>query len=217
MNHSIKTIAALSLCSLASASWAQDWYATADLGLNLLGDQTLEYDDGTGATPSQTDAGLSPSFAAGGRIGRYFGDRWRLEGEVMYRRNQLDEVSVPGLGDATGGDFASLGFGLSGLYEFNLFGSERYRTYAGAGVVLLQEVDIDFAIGDDEVSFQGDDVAAQFQAGIRYDAGKRWFLDVGLRYLIADDVEMEMPDDPQQRITAGYDPLTISAGFGIRF
>lgn len=218
MNHRFRTIAALTLTTtLAATASAQDWYVSADLGLNLLGDQTLTYEDGTGTPGTRNDAGFDPSFAAGGRVGRYFGERFRLEGELMYRTNGLEDVTVQGLGEATDGNYASLGIGLSALVDFNLFGSDRYRTYLGAGIVLIEEIDIDFTIDGQETSFQTNEVAAQLQAGVRYDTGDRWFVDVGLRYLISDDVALERPDNALQRVTAGYDPLTITAGVGLRF
>ncbi|MEM8546932.1 MAG: OmpW family outer membrane protein [Pseudomonadota bacterium] len=194
----------------------KNWYVTAELGLNLLGDQDLDYRV-DGALVDTVQAGFGAGFAGGARVGRYLNDRWRLEGEVLYRTSSLDNVSVMDLGASTGGDFSSLGYGLSALYEFNWFGSERYRSYVGAGVVFIQEIDIDFEIGGVETSFETDDIAGQLQAGVRIGGGERWFADLGVRYLAASSVDLELPADGGQVIRADYDPLTITLGAGWRF
>ncbi len=219
MENTTKTrlFASLALLLAGGSATANDWYVTGDLGFVTLGDQDLEFQDGSNAPATQQSAKFSGSFTGGGRVGRYVGDNWRVEGEVIYRTSDLDAVTIDGLGTASGGDFASVSYGLSALYEFNLLGSERYRTYVGAGLAFIQEVDIDFDIDGAEISFETDNVAPQLQAGIRYDAGERWFVDVGIRYLLGSGITLERPDNSGQTITADYDPLSVSLGVGFRF
>ena len=217
MKRNLILAGAASLAALPLSVQADDerWYATADIGIGFLGSETLSYRDGT--TTGSTSAGFDPSFAGGGTIGWRVDDNWRLEGEIMYRRNEMEAVTLSGVGASTEGDFASLSFAASALYDFNLFGNEDVTSYVGAGVVFVQEIDIDFDIAGSETSFETDDVGFQLQFGARYDLGKRWFVDARVRYLALPGVEMEFPANTSRIVEADYAPLTVTAGFGFRF
>ena len=118
----------------AMADDERRWYATANFGFGTLIDETLTYDDGTGGQDS-VSATYEASFAGGGTLGYRFANGWSLEGEIMYRRNELEPIDVTGLGDFTEGDFASLGFGINALYRFNFGSSGKWSGYIGPGVV----------------------------------------------------------------------------------
>jgi outer membrane protein W len=106
---------------------------------------------------------------------------------------------------------------INGLYEFDLLGSARARTYVGAGLVYLTEVDIDFEQGSTERSFSGNGNGVQLLAGARYDLGERWFLDAGLRYLAASGLDLEEESGGSGRIEADYAPWAATIGVGWRF
>ena len=205
-----------SVAFLPSAGQADgDWYATAKFAYNTLGDQGLEYAD-AGNTASG-NAEFDGGFAAGATGGYRFNDNWRLEGELMYRTSELGRADIPGVGSFTEGDYSSLAIGVNGLYDFNLFGSDRARAYVGAGVAWLQEIDIDFEQNNVESSFSGDDIGFQVMLGVRYDMGERWFLDTDVRYLSASDIEMTAEENAGGTVVADYDPLSISLGVGWKF
>ncbi|MDJ0939363.1 MAG: outer membrane beta-barrel protein [Woeseiaceae bacterium] len=202
----------------ANAANAQDdqrWYGTASVGFGNLASSTLTYSDGT--STSSADADYETSFAGGGTLGYRFASGWNLEGEIMYRRNELDPISIAGLGDFTEGDFASLSFGVNALYRFQFGNSGKWSGYAGPGVVYLQEIDIDFEVDGQETSFETDDIAFQLKFGTRYDFNERWFIDAGATYFIADGVEMEFPADRSQTITSDYEHWNLQLGAGFRF
>ena len=209
-----------SLVLAPSLATADDnrWYATANIGIGTLGDSTLTYSDGVAIGSSE--AGYDPSFAGGGSLGYQFGNGWSLEGEIMYRRNDLEAIDLAGLGDFTGGDFASLGLGVNALYRFNFGDSGKWSAYVGPGIVYLQEIDIDFDSDSDsqqEISFETDETALQFKFGARYDFSDRWFAEAGATYLNASGVTMELPDDSVQTIESDYEHWSVSAGIGFRF
>jgi outer membrane protein W len=192
------------------------WYATANIGLGTLGDSTLSFSDGS--TTNTAEASYDASFAGGGTIGYQFGNGWSLEGELMYRRNDLEAIDLAGLGSFSGGDFASLGLGVNALYRFNFGDSGKWSGYVGPGVVWLQEIDIDFdSDGQQEISFEGDETALQLKFGARYDFSDRWFAEAGATYLAASGVTMELPADSVQTLESDYDHWTVSAGIGFRF
>ena len=202
--------------TIANADDDQRWYATANIGIGTLSDETLTYSDGNSS--ESVSASYDASFAGGGTVGYRFANGWSLEGEIMYRRNDLEPISVPGLGDFTEGDFASLGFGINALYRFNFGDSGKWSAYLGPGIVYLQEIDIDFDVeGGQEVSFESDDTGFQFKFGTRYDFAERWFAEAGATYFAASSVTMELPADKSQTIQSDYNHWTLAAGIGFRF
>jgi len=208
--RSIVLAGALALTGPAVA--AENWYATADAGIGFLGNQNLTFRDGV--ITETAEAEFDTSFAGGGTVGYKFSNDWRVEGEIMYRRNELSAFTTPTLGTFSDGDFASLSFGASALYDFDLFGSSNVRSYAGAGIVFLQEVDIDFDQAGVETSFETDDIGFQVQFGARYKLSEKLFLDAGVRYLTATGIKMEFPTDAARTVESDYDPLTLTVGLG---
>lgn len=191
------------------------WYATAKFAYNTLDDQDIEY-TALGNTINGT-AEFDGGFAAGATGGYRFNDNWRLEGEFMYRTSELDRADIPGLGTFTDGDYSSVAIGVNGLYDFNLFGSDKTRAYVGAGIAWLQEIDIDFEENGVESSYSGDDVGFQVMLGARYDMTERWFLETDVRYFFASDIDMTAEDNAVGRVVADYEPLSVTAGIGWKF
>ena len=114
-------------------------------------------------------------------------------------------------------DYSSLTFAANGYYDFNLFGSDKARAYAGAGIAWLQEIDIDFEQNGVEQSFSSDDVGFQLMLGARYNLGERWYLDAEARYLSATGISMDSEEGTGGTVTADYDPLSLTLGFGWQF
>lgn len=106
---------------------------------------------------------------------------------------------------------------MNALYEFDLFGSPRGRTYLGAGVVALTEVDIDFETSSGERSFSGDDTALQLLAGVRYDLGERWYLDLGLRRMRASSLRLDGEGETSGVVRTDYAPWAATVGIGWYF
>jgi outer membrane protein W len=207
---------AVAISGTARADEAQKFYASASIGAGSLSSATLTFSDG--GNTSTAGGKYEASFMGGGALGYRFDSGWIVEGELMYRRNELDPVSLAGLGDFSGGDFASLGFAVNALYRFDIGSSGKLSGYAGPGLVYLQEIDIDFDDGgQQEISFESDDTAWQFKVGGRYDFSERWFVDAAATYLSASSVRMELPADSSQTIESDYDHLALSLGVGWRF
>ncbi len=193
----------------------EKFYATGNIGIGFLGSEDLTYSDSTLTATSEAD--FDASFAGGGTFGYYLSDNWRVEGELMYRRNDMKDITLDGVGASTGGDFASLSFGISALYEFQPTDNPRLKTYVGAGVAFVQEIDIDFEIDAAETSFETDETGLQLQAGARYDLNDRLFVDLTARYLTVSGARMEFPADTSRTVESDYSPVTLSLGLGWRF
>ncbi len=191
------------------------YYVTGNVGIGFLGSESLSYSDASQTATAEAD--FDASFAGGGTFGYYLTDNWRIESEIMYRRNDMKGITLGGVGTSTGGDFASLSFGLSALYEFQPTDNPRLKTYVGAGFAFVQEIDIDFEVDSVETSFETDETGIQLQAGARYDLNDRLFMDLTARYLAVSGAQLEFPADTARVVESDYSPLTVSLGLGWRF
>lgn len=216
------TITKYAFLAIAAASavpaLAEDkpWYTSATVGVGSLESGSLVYR--TANDSATADADFSASFAGGGTLGYSFDNGWSLEGEIMYRRNELDPVDFGALGSFEEGDFASLAFGINALYRFNFGDSGKWSAYAGPGIVYFQEIDIDFDnAGQQEISFESDDTALQLKLGTRYNRSNRLFFDASATYLAGSNVEMSLPSDSSEVVEADYNHWALSVGVGWRF
>jgi len=162
-------LAALALMPSAADAAQGDghWYATGTLGAAFSSSQTLDYSSPAGA--ASASAQLRPGTARRRR------GRLRVQPELASGRR----VHLPvggtrrrrprGIGSLPSGNYASTGLALNGFYSFNAFGSDKVRTYIGAGLAWLTEVDIDFEQGGNELSYSGDGFGVQLLAGARYE------------------------------------------------
>lgn len=217
LNSCASVVTALVLVASSNAS-AEDraWYATANAGFGSLSSSTLTYSDGT--STSSADAGYESSFTVGGTVGYTFSNNLSLEGELTYRRNDLDPVTLGGLGTFSDGDFASLALAVNALFRFDIGSSGKLSGYAGPGFVYFEEIDIDFdSDGQQEISFENDDTALQLKFGARYTFSDRLFAEAGITYLAAESVRMALPANGAETVESDYDHWNFAVGVGYRF
>lgn len=209
--------AAVVLCATAVPAHAVDAgpYATALLGLANQSDQELSF-SGAGAS-QQRDASLDNGGLAGAAVGWQFANGWRLEGEFAYQSVDSGNPGFAAPGPQGEGNYASTSVAINALYEFDLFGSPRARTYVGAGLVRLTEVDIDFEAGGSERSYSGSDNGVQLLFGARYALGERAFVDAGVRWLRASSLTLDGEGSTAGTIRADYEPWAVTVGVGWRF
>ena len=198
----------------------RDWYATGAFGLVTQSDQQLTFTrPGVSGTVTPTIP-LDTGFLAGGSVGRYIGEDWRIEAEFMYQSVDHPVFTLvaggPGLPSGDG-NYASTSIALNALREFDLFGSPRVKTYAGLGAVYATEIDLDFESGGVENSFSGSGTGVQALIGARYNWGERAFVDTGVRYLLVSSAELDGEEGAVGRIKADYEPLAVTVAFGWRF
>ena len=205
---------AMPLTSIAAPADSH-WYASGILGAGFMSDKRLAFAGSDIAASGNVS--LDTGLLTGAAIGYAFNRNWRVEAEFTYQSVEHDGVDLTGVGSLPSGNYASTALALNGLYSFNAFGSDKVRTYLGAGVAWLTEVDIDFERGGEEASYSGDGVGLQLLGGARYDVGDRLFVDAGLRYLTAGEVKMKGEGRDTGRIKADYDPWAVTVAVGWRF
>jgi opacity protein-like surface antigen len=207
---------ALALAAAPAAQASDEGlYATALLGLANQSDQTLTW-SGITAPPSGNQSrnlALDSGLLGGGALGWAFGNGWRVEGEFVYQSVDAGNPGFAAPGPQGNGDnFASTSAAVNLLYDIDLFGSEKARTYVGVGYAQLTEVDMD--IGSSSYSGDGDGIQLLF--GARYDLGDNLFMDAGLRWLDAGKVTLDA-ETGNGRITTDYAPWAVTVGLGWRF
>jgi opacity protein-like surface antigen len=207
---------ALALAAAPAAQASDEGlYATALLGLANQSDQTLTW-SGITAPPSGNQSrnlALDSGLLGGGALGWAFGNGWRVEGEFVYQSVDAGNPGFAAPGPQGNGDnFASTSAAVNLLYDIDLFGSEKARTYVGVGYAQLTEVDMDIGTS----SYSGDGDGIQLLFGARYDLGENVFMDAGLRWLDAGKVTLDA-ETGNGRITTDYAPWAVTVGLGWRF
>ena len=213
----IPAMVLITLLCMAAATPAEAEYrkhVKAVFGLTQLGDDTIDVDaPSLSPIAGASDADFGGGFGAGFAFGWTLSDEWLLEGEYLYQTNDNDRIVLPDASVVEEGNFASVVISANAYY---LFGdSERsLRPYVGAGLGWVQEVDIDFETGGEEIEFETDDAGFQLMGGLRWKVAKRWDLDFQARYFDAGRVKMT---SSAGTVRADYAPLSLQANVAFRF
>ena len=201
----------IGVCFTPGAAAERQAYVKALGGFGSLADADI-----SSRTIGDGEVTFANGFNAGAAVGYEFGS-WRVEGEVLYRTNDVDDVSGTLFDAADDGDFSSLTLGANALYQFNLFKNPKVVSYAGGGIVWFQEVDLDFEANGSERSYSGDDVALQLISGARYELAERWAISAEVRHLFGGEVELDGEGAAVGSIDADYDQTSLMLGLSYRF
>lgn len=220
MNHRTRLCAVLLLLPIVAVradEGRSPWFATALVGAADQARRTLDFslDGSSTRARSGYDAGL----LVGAAVGYRFADAWRAEAEFTYQSTSVEGNPFAGTdGPAGNGNHAATTLAVNLYREFDLIGSPAIRTYVGAGAVFLTENDIDLKVaGQPRSSFSGNGVGVQFLLGARYELGRHWFFDLGLRQLIAGTIDMKGEGRTEGRIRSRFEPRAITFVAGWRF
>jgi len=189
-----------------SISAGGTWLEDADLGYNdpFLIDDELEFDTGF-------NVGLAGGYDYG---------MTRLEAEIAYRMNDVDQINSEGETFSVDGDISALSFMLNGYLD--LVTGSPVTPYIGAGLgvanVAANRVKVNVP-GIGELSFIDDDdtvFAYQFSAGIAFALDRSMALDLGYRYFAT--LEPEFDDELAfGGLEAEYNSHNVSLGLRINF
>lgn len=163
-------------------------------GVGLLGDEDVDFDDGTTLTEGEGE--FDAGFLTGLALGYRFDRNWALEAEFAYRTNDVDIFEAGGTALANGGDYASTALLLNGFYHFD--SGLRFDPYIGAGFGMASEIDIDLEGGSfgGGQSFSGDSPAGQVILGAQGALTEDLDLFVEGRFFRAFDPEMDEEGNP---------------------
>lgn len=166
-----------------------EWYVSLFGGASWLEDVKTDYDFIGYAGNYHQEINTDVGFIIGGAIGTHLTDDLRVEFEVAYSENDIDEIRYIRDSDGFEGDYDANGkFGILTFmanlwYDIPL--SEELKPYIGGGAGLAI-VDVKAEYDDSpgfEPIFDDSPVAFAFQlgAGLRWQAWENITLDVGYR------------------------------------
>jgi len=186
---------------------------------------------------NEGDVVIESDFDAGsgvvGALGYQFGgrlERVRLEGEVGWRRNEVDSLTVTddgGIGVAAGlgsldgltatrldGDVEALSFMINGFYEIDV--GRRFLPYIGGGIGAARIQADDIAVRGVTIVDDEDWVFAfQVGGGVEYSFSPAVALFVDYRYFATSDPDLE--DITGGDFESEYSSHMISGGVRFRF
>ncbi len=186
------------------ANAAEDgFYIGAAAGVNVARDSKFE------VTGSDSEASFDTGFAGIGALGYGLGGTGlRIEGEIGYRKNDIDDVS----GVAGNGDVSALTFMGNILYDIDLGGRITPYLGIGAGAARVDASGVS-PISGSRVS--DDDVAFAYQGilGGSFDVSDRFKLTLDYRYLEAPNVNLTADNGT----SANSEYRTHTVMLGLRF
>jgi opacity protein-like surface antigen len=170
--HRLLMALVFALISMAGSAQAADrkLYFAVSSGLNIL----MDVDDD--AIEAEFDPGYSFTTALGVDIRAF-----RLEGEIGYRRADLDEVTINGLTTSIDGDISILSFMFNAYYDIEIANSPL-APYFGVGWGLIYS-DLSGSTPGVRVSDGNVNSAYQVMLGLGYEINPDTVLTAGYRLL----------------------------------
>ena len=165
-----------------SQAWAAEgFYAGIQGGVVMLEDAE--------ADPAKSE--MKTGYVLSGLAGYDFG-AFRLEGEIAYRENDIDKVTILNSDTDSSGDVSAWAFMVNGYFDFE--NSTAFTPYIGAGIGYARvevegKADYGFLA---RVTWDDDDsgLAYQLMAGVAWALSDTLALDLSYRYLGCDDIEI---------------------------
>lgn len=184
----------LGVCSVASVlimepALADDGlYLGANIGVAMLSDSDV-------ADPGLEGIPVELSYDTGWKIGAALGYRlssFRVEGEISYQENDIDQTKIMGIDLESRGDVSGVAFLVNGYYDFN--NATAFTPYISAGLGYANvEVNDYNVVGSGVPGLSDDDsvFAYQFGAGVGYAVNEKVIIDLKYRYFATSDPEFD--------------------------
>ena len=182
----------ISFIFLSSSAQAQNkgYYVSGNAGVTLLSDAKLETNN-----IEFGDYSSNLGFNVGAALGYNFGS-FRLEGEVAYHRNEMDEITQnpvlvtcsPNCVEPINGYISAISYMINGYYDFHLANSGLVP-YLGAGLGAATVI-----VNDKQLSGNNDDIvfAYQIAGGVGYKINPKMTLTAGYRYFATTESEFDV-------------------------
>ncbi len=197
----------------ASAEDRPKWYVAPLLGLSQMSDIDVDA-RGVFGSSGTTEVSLGSAFLAGVSLGYRFTDQWSSEFAWEYRTNDSSTV-LPNGRQFEEGNYASNTFSLNGKYAFS--SGTRWQPFIGAGLIWVQEVDIDLESHGQEFSYSADgDVGFQLLGGASYRLSDAFELEAALRYSSISGIDLS-PEEGAQGQFMNVDYKPVSAQMALKY
>jgi len=192
------------------------WSVVPYVGLSALSDQSAS---GTGlaAGDSDVDVLLDNGFTGGLSLRYHYDSPWSTEVGWEYHSND-SEIRLADGSSLPAGNYASNIFYLNGRYDLAL-GSGAWQPWVGAGLTVVQEIDLDSESDTGEVSFSDSgSVGFQLMAGVNRPISDKWYFTGEIRYSDQRSLTLTQEEGGAGVIDdIDYQPFTVQLGLGYRF
>ena len=175
--------------AMVSVADADNLYLSGNLGFSMLEDSNFT-DSSVPHLNIEADTNAGVMIAAA--LGCCFDSGARVEGEISYQKNDLDNVGVFGNEFNTTGDVTILSCMINSYYDFvnNTPLTPYINLGAGAAQININDFKIAVApcnsVSEDDIVF-----AYQFGCGVGYRISKTVILDIKYRYFNTVDAKFD--------------------------
>ncbi len=167
---------------------AEGLYVSGNIGFAVASDSDLTDSTVPGITVNiEFDTGLPFGAALG-----YDFNRFRVEGEISYQKNDIDKIGALGVFFEATGDATALSFLINGYYDF--VNSSAFTPYISAGLGYAQIKFNNLNISGSGFPDSSDDdsvLAYQIGVGVGYAVTEKVTIDVKYRYFGTEDSEYD--------------------------
>lgn len=202
------TAAAMTLPAHATRA---GWYVGLEGGLNEAedADTTTDNNPGTNGTRQEFDTEYDTGNLFGTTIGYLFANGLRPEISFVLRNNDIESTG----GAAANGEIENVS--LLGNLWYNFRSGQALQPYIGAGVG-ANKVSLEDFSNNPGGNYSSDDTVFAGQAGVgaQFALGPRANLDLGYRYLMSEDPEL---NNSQTQYETEYSAHSILLGFNYTF
>jgi opacity protein-like surface antigen len=204
-------VGATPAASVADA--AEGWYVSGQAGGSFVSDAAL--DDPTGILAALgTEVEFEPGFSVAGSVGYGFDFGVRVEGEVNYAENDIDQFEILGFSVDGDGDVSVIGFMANAWYDLDTGGP--WTPYAGGGVGAAIISVNDAAILGIPLADDDDTVFAwQLGGGVGYEITPAWILSLDYRFFATADPDFTSVGGVP--FSSEYDSHRVSVGVRYTF
>jgi OOP family OmpA-OmpF porin len=223
-------LAAVATAAIASPAAARDGsgYVGVDLGAMLLQDMPLDYDNGEVSYENVITVDTKKGFDVG-VVGGYDLGNFRLEGELAYKRANVDEIQIgapleptaeESFLDASGRATATSAM-VNGMLDFG--DDDGVSGFVGGGIGLTRvKVRASFVgdfpdFPDDSFSFSDSDSAVAWQAiaGLRFALSPN--IDLGMKYRFFNSGNLKFGDSDGERLKGKWNSHSLMASLVYNF
>lgn len=206
-----KGLAAAAAVSLWASGASADWFVRGFGGPSFFEVPSGESSEvaATRFEPSYFEPSYETGTMIGGAVGMHRPEGWRIEGEVTYRRSQIDRLNASGAESGTNGWASTTTFMGNVFYEIGTRFS--VRPYAGGGVGLLRASHEDVTVmGAVVAEDSSTEIAFQIGGGVAVDVVENIDITIDYRFMMANDPDFE-------RLDAEYQDHSVIFGLRWRF
>jgi outer membrane protein OmpA-like peptidoglycan-associated protein len=199
----------------AAITTPEGWYLSLGAGANWVEDGNVTEVDISGGTVVNVFS-YDDGWAVISAVGYDYG-RWRVEFELAYRDNDVDNFSSGGgPSSAPGADLWELSQMINVLYDIGLGG--RWSASVGAGIggnLVVFTPDTAGNFDPTAAGLEADDyvLAGQLIAQAAYQLAERWQLYLDYRFMFMDDPELQDPGEVDEIFQMEKTDHTVIVGF----